>query len=239
MHRGYIKIWRKMMDNFLFSNSKAFHLWVHILMECNHKQKEFLFNGKKHICDRGEFITGRKKIAQKTGINENTVQRYLNIMENEHLIEQQKYNKFRLIRVINYGIYQDDKHQIEQPVNNKRTTSEQQVNTTKHYKNEKNEKKGEGPPTLSQIKKYCKENNKNVNPQSFFSHYESIGWMVGKCKMKKWEAKVDHWETKEPKKKIPQGYDRPKILDEKPRTKKAIAKASDVAKKYLKKLRKK
>jgi hypothetical protein len=29
--------------------------------------------------------------------------------------------------------------------------------------------------------------------KAFFNHYESNGWMVGKTKMKKWQASVSKW----------------------------------------------
>jgi len=50
------------------------------------------------------------------------------------------------------------------------------------------------PPTLFEIKEYCKERKKGVDPYKFFNFYESKGWMVGKNKMKKWKAAVHTWE---------------------------------------------
>jgi hypothetical protein len=51
------------------------------------------------------------------------------------MIEQQTTNKNRLITVLNWGSYQISEQVIEQQVNNNRTTSEQQVNTSKELKN--------------------------------------------------------------------------------------------------------
>lgn len=50
-------------------------------------------------------------------------------------------------------------------------------------------------PTLEEIKEYCAERENFVNPQQFFDHYESIGWMRGKNKMKDWKATVRTWEN--------------------------------------------
>ena len=47
------------------------------------------------------------------------------------------YSKFSIVTVSNWTEYQQD----EQQVNNRRTTDEQQVNTDKNVKNDKNEKK--------------------------------------------------------------------------------------------------
>lgn len=49
-------------------------------------------------------------------------------------------------------------------------------------------------PSLAEIESYCNVRGNNVNPTKFFNHYESNGWMVGKNKMKDWEAAVRTWE---------------------------------------------
>lgn len=50
------------------------------------------------------------------------------------------------------------------------------------------------PPTLEEVTAYCKERNNNVDPQRFIDYYESNGWLVGKNKMKNWQAAVRTWE---------------------------------------------
>lgn len=138
MQTGYIKIWRKIQDSFIYQDSQALHLWIHLLLEANHKDKEFMFNGKKMICKRGQFVSGRKSLADKTGIEINKVYRLLEMFKNEQLIEQQKTNRFTLISIVCYEKYQSNEQQNEQQMNNKRTTDEQQMNTTNNDKNEKN-----------------------------------------------------------------------------------------------------
>lgn len=49
-------------------------------------------------------------------------------------------------------------------------------------------------PSIDDIREYCKERKNNVQPEKWFSHYESNGWMVGKNKMKDWKAAVRTWE---------------------------------------------
>lgn len=141
MDNGWIKIHRKIQDNFLYSDSQALHLWIHILLKCNHKEREHLFNNKKITTKRGSFITGRKKLSEETGISESKIYRLLKTFKSEHLIEQQITSKYSIISVIKYSQYQSSEQVNEQPVNNKRTSSEHQVNTNKKGKNNKNDKK--------------------------------------------------------------------------------------------------
>ena len=50
------------------------------------------------------------------------------------------------------------------------------------------------PPTIEEIKAYCKERNSSIEPESFFDYYESNGWKVGKNPMKDWKATLRRWE---------------------------------------------
>lgn len=54
------------------------------------------------------------------------------------------------------------------------------------------------PPTIEQVREYCKERRNKVNVSQFMNHYESNGWMVGKNKMKSWQAAVRTWEGNTP-----------------------------------------
>lgn len=50
------------------------------------------------------------------------------------------------------------------------------------------------PPTLDEVKAYCKERKNSVDPETFVDFYEAKGWMVGKNKMKDWKAAIRTWE---------------------------------------------
>jgi hypothetical protein len=203
VHRGYIKIWRKIMDSFLYLDSETFHLWVTLLFLAGHEGKEIMFNGETQVLKRGQFISGRKSLSEKTGISESKVYRLLEIFEREQLIEQQKTNLFSLISIINYERYQYNEQQDEHPANIQRTTREQRVNTTNTLRSI-NKKRGDFvPPALFEIESYCKERKNTVSYKQFFDFYESKGWMVGRNKMKDWRAAVRTWEGREKNTGIP------------------------------------
>jgi hypothetical protein len=50
------------------------------------------------------------------------------------------------------------------------------------------------PPELEWVVQYCNERKNAVIPQKFFDHYSARGWMIGKNKMKDWQAAVRTWE---------------------------------------------
>ena len=49
-------------------------------------------------------------------------------------------------------------------------------------------------PTLDEVRAYCQQRNKGVDPQKWYDHYTANGWKVGKNPMKDWKAAVRTWE---------------------------------------------
>lgn len=50
------------------------------------------------------------------------------------------------------------------------------------------------PPTLEEVKAYCKERHNNVDPVEFMAHYTATNWYRGKTKISNWRACVITWE---------------------------------------------
>lgn len=50
------------------------------------------------------------------------------------------------------------------------------------------------PPTVEEIKEYCKERKNGIDAEVFYDHYQARGWVAGKTKMKDWKAAVRTWE---------------------------------------------
>ncbi len=56
---------------------------------------------------------------------------------------------------------------------------------------------GFSPPTVEEVKQYCREKGYCLDAERFADYYESNGWMVGKNRMKDWKAAVRNWNRKE------------------------------------------
>jgi predicted phage replisome organizer len=66
-------------------------------------------------------------------------------------------------------------------------------------------------PEIDEVKEYCQERKNRIDAERFIDYYESIGWMVGKKKMKDWRAAVRTWEKNDKERKPDIGtYTRPK-----------------------------
>lgn len=55
------------------------------------------------------------------------------------------------------------------------------------------------PPSIDELNSYISSNNYNVNAETFINHYETVGWKVGKNKMKDWKAAVRGWHSRQDK----------------------------------------
>ena len=59
---------------------------------------------------------------------------------------------------------------------------------------EKEKKKRFVKPSFEEVEAYIREQNYDIDAQTFFDYYESCGWTVGKNKpMKDWKASVRYW----------------------------------------------
>ncbi|EGO8295998.1 phage tail component protein [Enterococcus faecalis D811610-10] len=144
MNAGYVKLYRKVMDSFVWTNPYMYKLWNLCLMKASHENRKFLFNGKEIWLNSGEFVTGRdaitfemnKGVKREHQVNSGSVWRWLKRFEKEGMLNIKSTTKYSVVSINNWDDYQASEHQV----NIKRTTSEQQVHTYKNEKNDKNEK---------------------------------------------------------------------------------------------------
>ena len=166
MKNGWIKLHRRILENPISRKPAYAWLWTALLLKANHKEKSFIWNGKKQVCKEGQILTGRKELSVLCGIREGTVENILRYLESEQQIEQQKTTKFRLITVKNWKEYQAVEQQNEQQSNNKVTTKEQQNDTNKNDKKEKNDK------NITNVIERSSFGNENIN--SLLKDFELI-----------------------------------------------------------------
>lgn len=132
---GWIKLHRKILDNPVFKDSEAFHLFSYLLLRANHKRNRFLFNQQEMELQRGQLVTGRAKISKDTRPSDRKIRTRLELLKNLGILTSKTTNRFSIITICNYDYYQDTKIN-ERPA--ERPTNDQQTTTNKNDKNEKN-----------------------------------------------------------------------------------------------------
>lgn len=192
---GWVRFYRKSLESTVFEDPKIWFVWSWCLMKANHETKGFPFNGRDITVERGSFITGRSKaLSELRGLTARSYRTAINYLKTTNRITSKATNKFTIITVCNYDIYQpevlqDDQQndqQNDQPTTNKRPTNDQPTTTNKNYKNDKNEKNEENiarrkssflPPSVEEVKSFFKERGYAEEAAvKAWNHYELAKW---------------------------------------------------------------
>jgi hypothetical protein len=198
---GWIKLHRKLLENPIFLKAELLQLFIYCLLKANHEPKQIIFNAKELIIERGQFITGRDVLSKELKQNGRTTYDRLKVLENLQILTIKSNNRFTLVTIENYDLYQSRDEEPNSKSNNKPTTSQQQANTNKNDKNYKNDKKNiyaeNVSMTTEQYKKLVAEhgeaatkkmieildNYKGANGKKYKDDYRAIlNWVVDKYK---------------------------------------------------------
>lgn len=134
---GWVKLHRKLIENPIFLKPDLLQLFIYCLLKANHEPNKIIFNGKEIIIERGQFITGREVLAKDLNQNGRSTYDRLKVLENLQILNIKSNNRFTLVTIVNYTFYQIEEQKSNNKSNNKPTTSQQQANTNKNDKNDK------------------------------------------------------------------------------------------------------
>lgn len=131
--RGYVLIWKQILETSFFKDSYAVHLAIYLTLKANHADNKTVFNGEEIIIKRGQVLTGRHKLAKDLGITPSTVWRKCELLRKVGFLDIETNNRFSIITLTKYDTYQNPRYDGGQPsgqqMDNKRTTDGQQMDT--------------------------------------------------------------------------------------------------------------
>lgn len=124
--RGYLRLFRQMLDWEWYDKPNTKAIFIHCLLCANQKDK--IWQGIK--IKRGQFITSLEKLAMANGLSIRQTRTALNDLQTTNEIDKQTTNRYSIITVKNYNLYQaNDKlkctleRQANDKQNDKRTTT--------------------------------------------------------------------------------------------------------------------
>lgn len=118
---NFIKIDRKMLEWEWYKNEHTKSVFIHCLLKANWKEGKH--EGK--IIPRGSFVTSIKKISEELELTQDEVRTALKHLLKTKELTKQTTNKYTVITVSNYELYQDVPKQIP---NNSQTDTKQLPN---------------------------------------------------------------------------------------------------------------
>ena len=138
MSGGYIKLYRSILDWEWFGDSKTLSVFVFCLLSANHAQKKW----RGIIIEAGQFVTSLQSIHEATHLTQRSIRTALNNLKTTGELTIKTTNKYTLVTVANWALYQSGDDETTSKTTSK-TTNERQSNDnqTTTNKNDKNDKK--------------------------------------------------------------------------------------------------
>ena len=136
---NWIKLYRKMKRWEWYDDIPTKVLFIELLLTVNIEDKRW--HGM--TIHRGEIVTSTAKLAASTGLSEMQIRRALKNLESTNEITKRTTNKYTVINVENYSIYQEKPSEDNKQITNKQQSNNNQTTTTKEYKEYKEYKERE------------------------------------------------------------------------------------------------
>lgn len=95
------------------------------------------------------------------------------------------------------GVFGGAKTAFPEAQNLHPNNTEKSYTENSHTQREKNGKRQSvfRPPTVNEVKKYCREGLLDIDAEYFVNFYEAKGWLVGRSRMKDWRAMLRKWQA--------------------------------------------
>ena len=204
--KGYIKIHRKFRDWEWYSEPVVKDVFLHLLITASWEDSRY----KGHEIKAGQTIITVSGLASELGVSTRQVRTAIEKLESTGEITRKTTNRFTVVTVENWSLYQADYDDDDKQMTNGWQTDDKRT-LYKEYKKTRIQENnnsartrvshGDGvsikkfiPPEVQEVRAYCMERGNDVDPERFVDFYEAKGWMVGKNKMKDWRAAVRNWE---------------------------------------------
>lgn len=198
---GFVKLPRTMLEWGWFDDGNTLKVYLVLLLSANWKDTEW--HGVK--LKRGQLITGRKQLAEKSRLSEQNIRTALEHLKSTNEITIEAKRQFSIITINNYDSDQQDNQQISQPITNSQPTAIQPLTNDQPTANQ--------PSTTAEERKEAKEIKEKqereeaaASPPSPSSRFNSsnssavtrdeLTTKYGEENVSLYEAKFDSWAAK-------------------------------------------
>jgi hypothetical protein len=137
VHRGYIKLWRVSLEKPIFQNPNLWQFATWCLMKATHKKIIHMVGYQSVELNPGQFVYGRNKASKELRSTPRKMRTCVSTLKKLDFLTIKTTNKFSVITVVNWDIYQPDEEKTTNKVTNKRPTNDQQTTTNKNNKNKR------------------------------------------------------------------------------------------------------
>ena len=214
----WFKAWGIPEGHWLRADMKYLGAWYDLIGLAEWQEGVKVKRGKMFGTKRGVVYMSVNALAERWGWTWRTTKHFLSMLEMDGMAQSITQNGEQNVFISNYAKYQDTPQNREQ---NTEQSGEQNTRQNRQQNTEQNRSrflpnKEEGkeykdviereskretarftPPTLSEVLEYITEKGYAVDGRRFWEYYESIGWKVGRNRMKDWKAAVRSWNARD------------------------------------------
>ena len=138
---GYIKLHRKMLNWGWYKDQNTMVVFLHLLLIANFAESEYM-GVKIHP---GQAVIGRRSLAKALGMSEQNVRTALNHLKSTHEITIKSTNKFSIVTIEKWGLYQVGESQPTRNPTHNPTNDQPATNHTIRNKESNNINGGRAP----------------------------------------------------------------------------------------------
>lgn len=157
---GYIKLFRSLQDCAFAGRPEYLSAWVHILMLASHKPRKTMIGKKPITLQSGQFVSGRKALAQRVGVTEKQMRGILDFFESEGMISKSSSRLGTIFTVCEYSVFQEKKGQEGPTVSGQQKGQGKPSNGAPLREVAANKEANKGPTKRATTQEH---NNKNIN----------------------------------------------------------------------------
>lgn len=137
---GWVKFHRKIEDWEWYSDANTFRLFFHLITKANHKDRKWMGETVK----RGQHITSIDNLSNELKLSPQQIRTAINKLKSTSEITIKSTNRFTLVTVENYSVYQSEcDESTNEPTNDStfnQQTDNKRITTNKNVKELENEK---------------------------------------------------------------------------------------------------
>jgi len=115
MDNSFIKLYRKIQDNWIWDNPLYLKCWIDMLMRASIKPSSMLLNNQIIEVNRGEIVFSQRNFAKRNNMSRQQLRTFLTKLEKSKMIRSKSNPDVTHLILVGYSTYNDSKLTQNQP----------------------------------------------------------------------------------------------------------------------------
>ena len=118
MDNSFIKLYRKIQDNWIWDNPLYLKCWIDMLMRASIKPSSMLLNNQIIEVNRGEIVFSQRNFAKRNNMTRQRLRTFLKKLEKTNMIRLKSNPEITHAVIVGYSTYNDFKSNQKKPSQN-------------------------------------------------------------------------------------------------------------------------